>query len=477
MRVLFVASECAPFVKTGGLADVIGSLPLALEGCGTEIRILLPAYPSLSELASNATSVAHLEDFFGGQAEIKSVTTDGLHLLLLVAPHLYDRAGGLYLTPAGRDWPDNYRRFAALSFAGAEICSSGVGDWVPEVVHVHDWQTGLLPAYLSQRPDLSPPVVMTIHNIAYQGLVDRSHLSELRLDKRLYTTDGLEYYGEISCLKAGITFSQKITTVSSTYADEILTSDMGFGLEGLLRARRDDLIGILNGIDVNLWNPETDAALGRPYSVRSHRRKRDNKFDIETRFQLRSNIGPLFCVISRLTQQKGIDLLLTAIPRLMAANANLIVLGSGDQWLEQQLQMAASEHCDQMRVVIGFDETMAHMLLGASDAILIPSRFEPCGLTQLYGLRYGAIPIVARTGGLADTIIDANHASLTADCATGIQFAAGDSAAFEHAINRCCKLYQNPSLWSKMIGRAMRHSVGWDQSAADYHHIYTDLVS
>ncbi len=477
MRVLFVASECAPFVKTGGLADVIGSLPLALAAQGHEVRVLLPAYPALSELASQATMLAHWDNFFGGRAEIKSVTAEGLHLLLLIAPHLYDRAGGPYLSPAGTDWPDNYRRFAALSFAGAEIGSSGVGDWVPNVVHVHDWPTGLLPAYLDQRPAVSPPVVMTIHNIAYQGLVDRRHLSELRLDKRLFTPDGLEYYGEISYLKAGIAFSQKITTVSPTYADEIVTAAMGFGLEGLLTARRDDLIGILNGIDLKLWNPETDTALVRRYSARSHRRKRDNKCDIETRFELHPSTGPLFCVISRLTEQKGIDLLLTAIPHLMAAGANLIVLGSGDQSMEQQLQAAAADHCEHMRVVIGFDETMAHTLLGASDAILIPSRFEPCGLTQLYGLRYGTIPIVARTGGLADTIIDANHASLSVECATGIQFAAGDSTAFECAIKRCCRLYENAPLWSKLIDRAMRHSVGWDQSAADYHRIYTDLVS
>ncbi|MYA89567.1 MAG: glycosyltransferase, partial [Boseongicola sp. SB0662_bin_57] len=273
MNVLFVASECAPFVKTGGLADVIGAVPKALAAAGTETRVLIPAYPALHGLASGGQTVKVLDDLFGGKAEVKAVNAEGLDVLLLVAPHLYGREGNIYLGPDGKDWSDNHLRFAALGCAGAELALDGAEGWMPDVVHVHDWQAGLLPAYLSQSGRNAPPVVMTIHNIAFQGLFDASHMANLKLKREMFTPDGVEFHGRIGFLKAGLALSDRITTVSPSYACELLTPEFGMGLDGLLRARRNDLSGILNGIDLETWSPESDPHLVERYSARSLRRR------------------------------------------------------------------------------------------------------------------------------------------------------------------------------------------------------------
>ena len=472
MKLLFVASECAPFIKTGGLADVIGAVPKALSAQGTSVRVLLPAYPALSGLVEKGRSVKSFDDLFGGSAHIVEVEDSGLHMLLLVAPHLFDRPGNIYLGPDGKDWPDNDLRFAALSFAGAQIADAGIGGWLPDVVNAHDWQAGLVPAYLRQNGGRCPPVVTTIHNIAFQGLFDGHRLSQLKLTAEMFTPDGVEYFGKIGFLKAGLQLSDKITTVSPSYAAELMTSDFGMGLDGLLRARQNDLQGILNGIDLDIWNPENDPALVANYSARSVKAKSKNKAEIETRFALTHGDGPLFCVVSRLTSQKGLDMLLESLPELVAQGGRLALLGTGEPGLEQAFVDASNRFKGNVGSIIGYDEELSHLMQGGSDAILIPSRFEPCGLTQLYGLRYGTLPVVARTGGLADTVIDANEAALLGDCATGLQFAPINATMLGHAISRACALYAQPKVWGAMVRRAMRHPVGWDKSAAAYLDIY-----
>lgn len=477
MKILFVASECAPFVKTGGLADVIGAVPKALAPLGVDARVILPVYSALQALAAKGKEVWVSDDLHGGSARLLSCQAEGLDLLLLDAPHLFDRPGNIYLGADGQDWPDNAQRFGALSFVAAEVAAGGLTDWRPDVVHAHDWQAGLVPAYLRQKDGPVPPTVLTIHNIAFQGLFDPSLMTSLGLSSAHYTPEGMEYFGRIGFLKAGLAFADKITTVSPTYARELMQPEFGMGLEGLLRARNADLTGILNGIDLDAWNPETDAALVAPYSVRSLKKKASNRAEVLKRFDLEAEgSGPLFCVISRLTTQKGLDLLLEALPMLVARGAKLAVLGSGEKDLEAGFMAAARSHPGAVGVIIGYDEPLSHLMQGGSDAILIPSRFEPCGLTQLYGLRYGTLPVVARTGGLADTVIDANEAARSAKCATGVQFAPVSAPALEQAILRTCDLFDQPSEWAAMMRRAMRHPVGWDVSAQAYKDIYASLL-
>ena len=476
MNLLFVASECAPFVKTGGLADVIGAVPKSLASMDVSVRVLIPAYPALAAIAASGQTVMSFDDLFGGPARIIAVQAEGLDMLLLDAPHLYDRAGNIYLGPDGQDWPDNDLRFAALSYAGAQIGLTGLGDWKPDVINAHDWQAGLVPAYMYQDERPSPPVVMTIHNIAFQGVFEGTQLSALRLNSSLFTTDGIEYFGKISFLKAGLALAQKITTVSPSYAAELLTPDFGMGLDGLLRARHMDLHGILNGIDLDVWNPETDTSLVATYSASKLAGKKKNRAEVGARFGLSKGDGPLFCVVSRLTSQKGLDMLLDCLPDLVGQGAKLAMLGSGDPHLEQAFIDASNRYAGSVGTIIGYDEDLSHLLQGGSDAILIPSRFEPCGLTQLYGLRYGTLPIVARTGGLADTVIDANDAALRSDCATGIQFAPINSIMFSHAISRTCELYAKPKIWAGMMRRAMRHPVGWRLSAEAYLDVYNSAI-
>lgn len=473
MKLLFVASECAPFVKTGGLADVIGAVPKALDA---DVKVMLPAYPALAAQAAKGREVMSFDDLFGGPAKLLAVKAKGLNLLLLDAPHLYDRPGNIYLGPDGEDWPDNDLRYAGLSFAAARVGASGIDRWRPDLINAHDWQAGLVSAYLSQTGQETPPVVMTIHNIAFQGLFTADRLDVLGLRSHLFTPDGIEYFGKIGFLKAGIALADKITTVSPTYARELLTPEFGMGLDGLLRARQADLSGILNGIDLDVWNPETDKALQKTYSARAMKDKAASKAEVVSRFGLDEGDGPLFCVISRLTSQKGLDLLLQCLPELVANGGRLAVLGSGDKEMEQAFIDAASRYHGSVGVIIGYDEGLSHLLQGGSDAILIPSRFEPCGLTQLYGLRYGTLPIVARTGGLADTVIDANEAALVSDCATGIQFAPVTTMALRQAIARATALYAQPKVWQGMMRRAMRHPVGWDASAKTYAALYETLV-
>lgn len=476
MQVLMVASECAPFIKTGGLADVVGALPDALSGLGVGSRILLPAYPALQPLLSGGKQVALFDDLPGGYGQVVLVTAQGIEMLLLDAPQLFDRPGLPYTDPDGKDWTDNHLRFGALAQAAARIGLDGVDGWEPDIVHAHDWQAALTPVYLKQSGRPEPKSVLTIHNIAFQGRFGPHVLAELGLRGDWFHPEALEFHGDLGFLKGGLMFADRITTVSPTYAREILTPHYGMGLEGVLRSRADDLSGILNGIDTTIWDPATDPALNVGYNARSLGRKAENRARIAERVGLDQNAsGPLFCVISRLTEQKGLDALAEAIPDIVAGGGQLAVLGSGDVALERAFTEAGERFAGSVGTVIGYDEAFAHLLQGGSDAILIPSRFEPCGLTQLYGLRYGTIPVVARTGGLADTVIDANVAALNAECATGFVFEDVSANGISEVLNRVFDTFSDKKKWQVMQRAAMRQSVGWDQSAKAYAQMYRDL--
>lgn len=471
MRVLSVASECAPLVKTGGLADVVGALPAALAAERVQVRTLLPGYPAVIAALTQKRRVAQLDDLFGGPAQVLKGRAAGLDLLVVDAPHLYERAGNPYLGPDGRDWPDNPERFAALSWVAAWIAAQGVGGWRPQILHGHDWQAGLVPEYLPQTGARGIPTVLTIHNIAFTGPADPDRLHALRLDPARFHSEGFEYWGRISALKAGLMGFDRLTTVSPTYAVEMMTPEFGMGMEGVLRHRRKALTGILNGIDTEVWNPATDPLI-TPYD--RPKGKAANRSALRAELGLPESDGPLCVVVSRMTHQKGLDLLLDALPVLLERGGQLAILGSGEAALEAAWQQAAQH--PGVAVRIGYDEALSHRMIAGGDAILVPSRFEPCGLTQLYGLRYGTLPLVALTGGLADTVINASPAAQARGVATGLQFWPVNARMLEHALTRLCDLYRDAPTWVRMQDNAMAQPVGWDQSAKAYAALYAELA-
>jgi starch synthase len=470
--VLAVASECAPIVKTGGLADVVGALPAALAPLGWDLRTLLPGYRPVMAALKRPRVLASLPDLLGVQARLLAATVSGIDLIVLDAPALFDREGSPYLDGQGRDWSDNDLRFAALGKAAALIAGGLVKGWQPEVVHMHDWQAGLSAAYMAQA-GTRVPSLMTIHNIAFHGLTPHTRLGALDLPAASYTLDGFEYYGHISALKAGLTGADAITTVSPTYAQELMTPEFGMGLDGVIRARAGALHGILNGIDTSAWNPATDPAI-RPYSAPGG--KTPNKRALRAEFGLAKADGPLCVVVSRLSDQKGLDLLLQALPVLLAQGGQVALLGSGDRRLENAWLGAAAANPGQVGVRIGYDEALSHRMYAGADAVLVPSRFEPCGLTQMYGLRYGALPVVARTGGLADTIVHANTAALSMGCGTGLTHRPNDLPALEHALTQLCTLWTERATYQRLQRNAMKQPVGWQASAPRYAALYARLA-
>ncbi len=471
--VLAVTSEIFPLVKTGGLADVTGALPLALAAEGAAVTTLIPGYPAVLGGLEGAEVVATAQDCFGGAGRLLRGRAAGLDLLVLDAPHLYDRPGNPYTGPDGRDWPDNARRFAALGFFAARIAQDGAGGFLPGILHAHDWQAGLAMAYLDEsRP--GPGTVMTVHNLAFQGLFDAGLLSELRLPAEKFAPGGYEFHGMIGFLKAGLALADRITTVSPSYAAEIQTPELGMNLDGLLRYRAADLLGILNGIDTDVWNPATDPHIARKFDAGAIGSRADNKRALQARFGLAPDSSALLLgVISRLSWQKGLDLLLAALDDVLALGAQLVILGSGDREMEQRFSAAAAAHPGRIGAVIGYDEGLAHQIQAGIDAILVPSRFEPCGLTQLCALRYGALPIVARTGGLADTIIDANEAALAAGTGTGLQFLQGQ---LRPALHRAAALWKRPEMWRRLQQNAMRADVSWRLPARQYAALYQAIA-
>ncbi len=482
LRVLSVASEVFPLIKTGGLADVTGALPGALATQGGQMRTVLPGYPQVIAALEGGEAVHKWRSLFGGPARLLSGSAKSLDLLVLDAPHLFNRPGNPYVDATGKDWPDNAERFAALSFVAAEVGRGLLGGYWPDVVHAHDWQAGLAPAYLrygkANKNARKPPCVITVHNIAFQGQFPATFLEKLNLTADAFTMEGVEYYGQIGFLKAGLALADHITTVSPTYAVEIQGSEMGMGLDGLLRHRSQSLTGILNGIDTHIWDPASDTQLVARYDEKKLEARKRNKAAIRKAFNLTTDENaPLITVVSRLAWQKGMDILLAALPRLLDEGAQLVLLGAGDATLQTEFTTAAARHRGKVGIVLGYNEGLSHLLQGGADAILIPSRFEPCGLTQLYGLRYGTVPIVARVGGLADTIIDANDAALAAGVATGFQFTPVTTDALANAVARAVRLYRDPVAWRAMQQRGMATDVSWHRPAMQYAALYKDLAA
>ena len=472
MNVLAVASETYPIIKTGGLADVVGALPAALAPHGIAVRTLLPGYPAVLAAAGRARTL-HTMALFGADARIRAITLQGLPLLVLDAPHLYDRPGTPYNAPGGQDWPDNPQRFSALGQAAAAIAQGALGTWRPALVHAHDWQAGYAIAHIHYGPQPRPATVFTVHNLAFQGWCPAALLGTLGLPPESFDIDGVEFYGGISPLKAGLRLADRITTVSPTYAAEITRPEHGQGLDGLLRTRAPDLHGILNGIDTTVWDPAKDPLLPARYGGPHARRRGRNKAALQSVLQLDPTPGTLlFGMVTRLSQQKGIDLVLDTLPDLLATGAQLAVLGSGDPTIEAALRDASAQYRGRIALHVGYDEALAHLIQAGSDALLVPSRFEPCGLTQLCAQRYGAIPVVARVGGLADTVVDANSAALSAGVANGIQFFPVDREAFGAAIRRAAAFFADMHVWQPLQRNAMRAAVGWTGPASEYAQIF-----
>ena len=465
-RVLSVASECVPLIKTGGLADVAGALPAALAPHGVEMRTLIPGYPAVMKGAASAREVARWDALFGGPARLLRASLGTQPLYVLDAPHLFDREGGPYGDARGRDWPDNPQRFAALSRIAATLCAEGVEGWHPQVMHCHDWQAGFAPLYLRELGAADRVAsLMTIHNIAFQGLCPSSMINALDLPRSGFNERGYEYWNNISALKAGLVYADKLSTVSPTYASELMTPEFGMGLDGLLRERQADLTGVLNGIDEDVWTPPYDDPAG----------KAPHRAALRKEFGLPGWPGPVCVLVSRLTQQKGLDILLQALPALLDRGGQLVLLGSGEPELEHAFMAYARAHAG-VATTIGYDEALARRMIAGGDAILVPSRFEPCGLTQLYGLRYGTLPVVALTGGLADTVINASPAGLAAGCATGLQFHPLNAQSLAQALMTLVKLHADGPTWARMMANAMASPVSWEHSAATYAALYAEMV-
>jgi starch synthase len=477
MRVLSVASEIYPLIKTGGLADVAGALPGALAKEGVAMRTLVPGYPAVLEKLVRQEVVHRFADLFGGPANLIAAEAAHLELFIIDAPHLYARPGNPYVDRNGRDLPDNAQRFAALSLVAAEIGSGLLRRYRPNIIHAHDWQAGLAPAYLHYGGAQPPATVLTVHNLAFQGHFPAALLPALKLPQQALSIEGVEYFGGIGFLKGGLRFADRITTVSPTYAAEIRTPEGGMALDGLLRLRSAVVSGILNGIDTQVWDPTTDSHLAATFSASRLGRRRLNKQALRERFGIAPGDGTLLLgVISRLSEQKGLDLLVGALPHLLSLGANLVVIGTGDASLEQGFRAAAKASAGRVGVFIGYDEALAHLVQGGADALLVPSRFEPCGLTQLCALRYGALPIVARVGGLNDTVIDANEMALSAGVATGFQFSPVTREGLEHALTRAASAWEHKKLWRSMQVNGMAMQVGWDRAAAEYAQLYKELL-
>jgi starch synthase len=477
MRVLHVAAEVFPLVKTGGLADVVAALPVALAHAGADVRLLLPGMPPILEAVLHAKPVIDLGACFGAaRVRLLRGRMPGTHLpvYLVDAPLLYRRGGSPYHGPDGREWPDNLQRFGLLGWVGAQLGAGELDEgWVPDVVHAHDWHAAMSSAYLHAHAGDSALSVFTVHNLAYQGLFPQEDSALLGLSSSFMSPAGLEYHGQLSFMKAGLTFADRITTVSPSYAREILTPEFGAGLDGVMRARADHVSGILNGIDSEVWNPATDAAIPARYSAEQPAGKAACKAALQAEFGLGVDAAaPLLVSIGRLSSQKGLDLLLASLPALMEMGVQLIVQGSGEPALEAAFRMAALVQPGRVGVHIGYDENRAHRLVAGADIIVVPSRFEPCGLTQLYGLRYGTVPLVRRVGGLADTVVDTNEATLQAGSATGFGFDAPTSQALTDAVRRAVELRARPQAWQQLRDRGMAQNYSWDGPAQRYLSLY-----
>lgn len=477
-KILFATSEVHPLIKTGGLADVAASLPRALLKLGHDVKIILPAYASvMQKLTTGVKEVAQLH-VDGRSLSIKQTRLPGsrVTVLLVDIPEFSAREGNPYCGPDGADWQDNHKRFYLFAKAAELIALDQAQlEWRPTIVHCNDWQTGLIPALLSLHPE-RPATVFTIHNLAYRGLFSYQAFEELQLPSGFWHHERIEFYGQMSFMKGGLAFADFITTVSPSYANEIQQPEFGCGLDGLMRYRSDSLAGILNGIDMDEWNPGSDVHI----SVNFNRRTLGNK--VKNKLALQEELGltlderlPLLGFVGRLVDQKGIDLILAQMPQLLSTPCQLVILGSGFPHYEAALTEIANAHPGRVSVTIGYNESFAHRIEASSDIFLMPSLFEPCGLNQLYSLRYGTLPVVHAVGGLRDTVFE-QQGEVVDDQANGFVFEHPTPELLFTAIERALATYKHPARWKQLQLNAMSKDFSWDLSAQQYVAIYDKLA-
>jgi starch synthase len=482
MKVLQVSAEIFPLLKTGGLADIAGALPTALNAAGCDVRVLLPGFAPIMADLQSASVLTELVAPWGERVQLRQgvLGSLGISAYVIDAPHLYARAGTPYEDAQRQAHHDNHLRFALLGWVAAQLACGLDGHWQPAVVHSHDWHAALTSAYLAFGPTQGRRVasVYTVHNLAYQGVFAPIHFFDLGLPTHAFSVNGLEFHGQLSFMKAGLYYADHITTVSPTYAQEIQTPEQGCGLDGLLRSRAHDLSGILNAVDEAVWNPATDAAIAFPFDAQKSAGKARCKAALQQQLGLAVNPdAPLFGVVSRLTEQKGLYLVLAVLDELIARGGQLVVLGAGDMALEGAFMARAAAHPQAVAVRIGYDEAHAHRIFAATDVTLVPSRFEPCGLTQMYGLKYGSLPLVHRVGGLADTVVDCALEHLADGTANGFVFDAFTPEAMARAMRRAWALYARKTEWRSVRQRAMQQPLGWDKAAAQYAALYRRLLA
>lgn len=482
MRLLFVTSEIFPLIKTGGLADVSGALPAALTAAGLDVQILLPAYRGILAQCESPRLLGSLQAFHDIRCDIYQTTLPSTQIPLLLIDDLalYDRYGGPYNHPIYGDWQDNPLRFGLLSKVAAMLSVPNMlQSWLPDIVHCNDWQTGLTPYYLKQMGSMAKSV-FSIHNLAFQGNFHADWRYRLTLNEADFQPAGYEFYGHLSFMKAGLYYADALSTVSPTYAREIQTEQFGFGFQGLLQHRSHDLTGILNGIDTEVWNPATDPYLPSNYDAKTLSNKRNVKQALQAELGLQPLASvPLLGVVSRLTHQKGLDMLAEIAHELLASGCQLAVLGSGEPALEQQYLALMQQYPGQVSVTIGYNEPLSHRIMAGTDIFVMPSRFEPCGLNQMYGLRYGTIPVVANTGGLADSVQGGvvPDKGLLPKNMTGLVMPENNPWTLLVTLKQAIQIYANSGQWKQLQKQAMRQDVSWETSAQHYLELYKTLIN
>lgn len=474
-KILFVASEIYPMAKTGGLGDVAAALPVALTNIGVDVRLMMPAYPSALEVVRGLAVDRHFDiPGFGAIDVLIGRTPSDLRVWLVFCRRLYERPGGPYHDEYGTEWPDNLERFALLCQAASRL-AAGAGDWAPDVVHANDWHTALIPSLLGSQQASRAGTLLTIHNAWYQGEASQKQLRSFGVPPERLERIGS---GKLSFLSLGVQEAGLLNAVSPTYANEIQTSEFGFGLEDLFAARSRDLSGILNGVDYQVWDPRSDTLIAHHYSELNLAGKATCKAALLEEMSLDgSQTAPLLGVVSRLTWQKGLDLVVKSAEHLLTAGARLVVLGLGEKSLEQGFRELAARHPDRVAVRFTYDEALAHRVVAGSDMFLMPSRFEPCGLNQLYSLRYGTVPIVAAVGGLADSIVDAGERGIAEGATTGFMFFESSPAAFTAVARKAIGLYPNRPLWQALARNGMRRDFSWNRAALAYRQLYGRLIA
>ncbi len=480
MRILHVAAEVFPLVKTGGLADVVAALPVALAEQGADVRLLLPGLPAVMDGVQGARTVIDVGACFGAlrvRLLLARLPGSKLPVYVIDAPYLYRRGGSPYQDDRGEEWPDNLQRFALLGWLAAHLAADDADpQWAPDIVHAHDWHAAMACAYVAEHGPTQATTVFTIHNLAFQGLFPMHDWPLLGVASRLMSPSGLEFHGQFSFMKAGLQFADHVTTVSPTYAREIATHEFGCGLDGVIRGRGSDVSGILNGIDETVWNPATDPAIAQRYDAERMAGKLACRRALQAELGLASDDHALLvALVSRLTAQKGLDLVLAVLPDLVRDGVQLAVQGTGEPALEAAFRMAQQAHPGRVHVHVGYDEARAHRLIAGADMIGVPSRFEPCGLTQMYGLRYGTLPLVRRVGGLADTVVDATADAMALGTATGFLFDTPTPAALERCVRRAMQVRADPAQWATIQASAMAQKLSWAGPARQYMHLYEGL--